>query len=111
MKKDTVNTFETMEDATEEMTVTLELDCGSVTCAIASIFSVKDKDYIALMPLDDDVQGDGTYWFYCYSENENDPNEEPKLRYIEDDEEYEIVEDAFDEILDNAEFDEIIDVQ
>lgn len=111
MKKNTVNTFETMEDATEEMTVTLELEDGPVTCAIASIFSVNEQDYIALMPLDEDGESDGTYWFYGYSENESDPNEEPKLRYISDDEEYEIVEDAFDEILDNCEFDEIIDAQ
>lgn len=48
-------------------------------------------------------------WFYRYYENENDPNEEPVLEYIEDDEEYEIVADAFDEYLDNVEFDELMD--
>ena len=35
------------------------------------------------------------------------PNEEPVLEYIDDDEEYEIVSDAFDEYLDNVEFDEL----
>ena len=92
------------------MTVTLDLDDGtSVTCAIVTILSVQEKDYIVLLPLDDDGENqDGEVWFYRYHEDENDPNAEPLLDYIDDDEEYEIVADAFDEYLDNAEFDEII---
>ena len=35
---------------------------------------------------------------------ENDPNIEPELIYIDDDDEYESVADAFDEYLDNEEF-------
>ena len=50
-----------------------------------------------------------TGWFYRYHEDKENPNEEPELEYIEDDEEYEIVSDAFDEYLDNAEFDELTD--
>ncbi|MDE5716614.1 MAG: DUF1292 domain-containing protein, partial [Lachnospiraceae bacterium] len=46
---------------------------------------------------------------YRYSENPKDPNEEPELGYIEDDGEYEAVADAFDEFLDAAEFDELVD--
>ena len=45
-------------------------------------------------------------WFYQYEEDENNPDAEPKLTYIDNDEEYENVADAFDEYLDNAEFDE-----
>lgn len=95
----------------EEMTVELELDDGQkVTCAIITILTVDQKDYIALLPLDEDGNNDdGEVWFYRYSENENDPNEEPELGYIDDDEEYENVADAFDEYLDNVEFDEIVD--
>lgn len=95
----------------EEMTVTLDLEDGSsVTCAIVTILTVQKQDYIVLLPLDEDGENqDGNVWFYRYSENENDPNEEPVLEYIEDDEEYEIVTDAFDEYLDNVEFDEIIE--
>lgn len=97
--------------AEEEMTVELELDDGvKVTCAVITILTVNEKDYIALMPLDEDGQNDdGEVWFYGYRENENDPNEEPELIYIEDDDEYEIVADAFDEFLDNVEFDELVD--
>ena len=99
------------EAADEEMTVTLDLeDCSSVTCAIVTILTVQNQDYIVLLPLEEDGENhDGMVWFYRYFENENDPNEEPVLEYIEDDEEYEIVADAFDEYLDNVEFDEFIE--
>lgn len=95
----------------EEMTVELELDDGShVTCAVVTILTVADKDYIALLPLEEDGENtNGEVWFYRYSENPKDPNEEPELGYIDDDEEYEAVADAFDEFLDAAEFDELVD--
>lgn len=99
------------ETADEEMTVTLDLEDGSsVTCAIVTILTVQNQDYIVLLPLEEDGENhDGMVWFYRYFENENDSNEEPVLEYIEDDEEYEIVADAFDEYLDNVEFDEFIE--
>lgn len=95
----------------EEMTVDLELEDGStVTCAIVTILTVQNKDYIVLLPLDENGENeDGEVWFYRYFEDEKDENAEPELAYIEDDEEYEMVADAFDEYLDNAEFDEIVD--
>lgn len=97
----------------EEMTVTLDLDDGSsVTCAIITILTVGGKDYIALLPLSEDGENqDGEVWFYRYYEDESNPDAEPALEYIEDDEEYEIVADAFDEYLDNEEFDELIDTE
>lgn len=95
----------------EEMTVEIELEDGSkVLCAIITILTVQEQDYIALLPLDENGENDdGEVWFYRYSEDESDPNVEPELSYIEDDEEYEMVADAFDEYLDNAEFDELVD--
>lgn len=97
----------------EEMTVDLELEDGTnVTCAVITILEVEGSDYIVLMPLDESGENtDGEVWFYRYSENPSDPDEEPVLGYIDDDEEYEKVEDAFDEFLDNCEFDELIDVE
>ena len=101
------NKFEEIQG--EEMTVTLELDDGSVDCAVVTIITVEEKDYIALMPLDENGENeDGEAWFYGYKENPDDPNEEPELIYIKDDAEYEKVEEAFDEYLDNCEFDELI---
>ena len=95
----------------EEMTVELELDDGSVVnCAVVTILTVSAKDYIVLLPLNENGENeDGEVWFYRYSENPDDPNEEPELDYIEDDEEFENVSEAFDEYLDDCEFDELID--
>ena len=102
-------TFEQPESNDEDMTVTLDLEDGSsVECAIVTILTVNNQDYIVLLPLDENGENeDGEVWFYRYSENENDPNEEPVLDYIDDDDEYEAVADAFDEFLDTQEFDEI----
>lgn len=95
----------------EEMTVELELDDGSVVnCAVITILTVESRDYIVLLPLNEKGENeDGEVWFYAYSENPDDPNEEPVLDYIDDDEEYEKVSEAFDEYLDNCEFDEMLD--
>ncbi|MDE6641048.1 MAG: DUF1292 domain-containing protein [Acetatifactor sp.] len=95
----------------EEMTVELELDDGTnVNCAVITIITVNSKDYIVLLPLNEEGENeDGEVWFYRYSENPDDPNEEPVLDYIDDDDEYETVADAFDEYLDNCEFDELIE--
>lgn len=95
----------------EEMTVDIELEDGTtVNCAVITILTVSDKDYIVLLPLNEDGENeDGEVWFYGYKENPDDPNEEPELIYIEDDDEYDAVADAFDEYLDNCEFDEILE--
>ena len=97
----------------EEMTVELDLEDGtSVTCAIVTILTVSSQDYIALLPLNEEGDNaDGEVWFYRYHENPDDPNEEPELTYIDDDEEYEAVADAFDEYLDSAEFDELMEAE
>lgn len=104
-----VKTEKELDD--EEMTVELELEDGSnVNCAIITILTVDKKDYIVLLPLNENGENtDGEVWFYGYSENPDDPNEEPVLDYIEDDDEYEKVADAFDEYLDSCEFDELVD--
>lgn len=104
-------TDENMTPEEEEMTVTLDLEDGTtVNCAVVTILPVGGRDYIVLLPLSEDGQNeDGEVWFYRYQEDENDTNAEPLLEYIEDDDEYERVADAFDEYLDTVEFDEIID--
>ena len=88
----------------DDIIVTLELDDGTeVECAILTIFDVKDIDYIALIPLNEDGEGneDGEVLIYRYAE---DGEGNPSLSNIEDDEEYEIVAERFDEILDEDEF-------
>lgn len=98
-------------DMDEEMTVEITLENDEVVnCAVITILEVEGKDYIVLLPLDEEGNNDdGEVWFYRYSENPDDPNEEPVLEYIEDDDEYEAVADAFDEYLDSCEFDELIE--
>ncbi len=98
------------EEPTEEMTVELSLDNGQdVTCAVITILEVEGQDYIVLLPLDEKGENrDGEVWFYRYSENPDDPNEEPELGYIDSDEEYDKVTEAFDEFLDEQEFDELV---
>ncbi len=113
MKKgnDNAQKIEPLNAAEEEMTVDLDLDDGRhVTCSIVTILTVSGRDYIALLPLNENGLNDnGEVWFYRYAENEQNPNEEPTLEYIDDDEEYEAVGDAFDEYLDSVEFDEMMD--
>ena len=84
------NKFNNLDD--EDMFVTLDLDDGSsMECQILTIFEADGRDYIALLPVDEDEQ----------------PN--PSLENIEDDEEYEVVSDRFDELLDEAEFEDLDD--
>ena len=91
----------------EEMTVDLELEDGSkVSCQVVTILPVDGRDYIVLLPQEENSV-EGEVWIYRYSENPDDPNEEPQLDYIDDDDEYERAAEAFDEFLDNCEFDEL----
>ncbi|MCI8888716.1 MAG: DUF1292 domain-containing protein [Hungatella sp.] len=90
----------------EEMTVTLTMDDGSeVECVVLTIFEADGRDYIALLPMDSAQADEGEVYLYRYFEPEDG---EPTLGNIESDEEYEIVADAFDELLDAQEYDELI---
>ncbi len=88
-------------------TVTLLLDNDeSVECAILCILPVQGKDYIALLPLDDegDTEEESRVFLYRYIEHEDG---EPELENIDDDEEFDIVADAYDEWLDTQEYEEL----
>lgn len=95
----------------ENMTVTMTMEDGEeVTCAIVTILEMDEREYIVLLPLDENGENeDGEVWIYRYSENPEDPNEEPRIDFIEDEDEYERISDIFDEYLDGVEFDELID--
>ncbi len=90
----------------EEVTVTLTLDNDEeIECAVLTIYSVDEKEYIALLPLDEEGDNeDGEVYIYRYSETEDG---EPTLDNIEDDDEYEAAADAFDEWLDEQEFEDM----
>ena len=92
----------------EEITVTLTLDNDEVLeCAVLTIYSVDDKEYIALLPLDEEGDNEeGDVFIYRYVETADG---EPTLENIEDDDEYEAAADAFDEWLDEQEFEELVE--
>ena len=89
----------------EVMTVTLTLDDDSVVeCEVITIYEANGKDYIALLPLDENGESEsGDVYLYRYTEE----NGEPSLENIEDDDEYEIAADAFDEWMDEQDFEEL----
>ncbi len=99
------NNEEYMNDF-EEGTVTLSLDDGrDVECGIVAVFPVGERNYIALLPLNDDEAAEGEVYLYQYFE---DADGEPSLGNIESDEEYEAVADAFDELMDEDEYEELL---
>jgi len=99
--------YKGMEEPEEEMTVTLDLDDGTqLECVVLTIFEAGGRDYIALLPIDSAEADDGEVYLYRYLE---DSDGNPSLDNIEDDAEYEIVEEAFDELLDEQEYDELVD--
>ena len=88
-------------------TVTLSLDDGrDIECVVFKIFPAGDKEYIALLPTGCEEEETGEVFLYRFEVGEDD---QPILSNIENDEEYEIVSDAFDELLDSLEYDEIVD--
>lgn len=94
------------EGGQEETTVTLTLDDDStLECVVLNIFTAGDKEYIALLPMEGPAAEEGEVYLYRYTEDEDG---QPDLENIEDDDEFERVSDAFDEMLDAAEYDEIV---
>lgn len=94
-------------DEETDIQVTLSLDDGSeVECDILTIFNIDEQDYIVLLPLDENgnENAEGEVFIYRYFEDEEG---NPSLENIESDEEYEIVADRFDELLDEAEYEEL----
>ena len=90
----------------ENLTVTLTLDNDEVLeCAVLTIFSAGDRQYIALLPLEDaEDTEEGDVFITVLKKMKNG---EPTLDNIEDDDEYELAADAFDEWLDEQDFEEL----
>ena len=76
-------------------------------CDVLTIFSAGTHEYIALLPLDENGEANesGDVFIYRYEEIDGEPN----LSNIEEDEEYDAAADAFDEWLDEQEFNELLD--
>ena len=91
----------------ESLTVTLTLENNEeLECAVLNIFEAEEKEYIALLPLDEN--GDNTDGqIYLYRFIDTGEEEEPGLENIEEDEEFDRVSAIFNEWLDTQDFGDI----
>ena len=91
----------------ESLTVTLTLENNEeLECAVLNIFEADEKEYIALLPLDEN--GDNTDGqIYLYRFIDNGEEEESGLENIEEDEEFDRVSAIFNEWLDTQDFGDI----
>ena len=86
-----------------DVVVTLTLDDGvEVECEILTIYTVEEQDYIALLPPAGNGFEEGEALLYRFFEDDG----VPRIENIESEEEYGIAADAFDEWLDEAEYEE-----
>lgn len=87
------------EDEELFVTITLE-DDSEIECEVLTIFEVEEQDYIALL------HDNGEIFIYRYFEDEDG---EPGLDNIETQEEFDMVSEVFDSIVEDGEYDEIIE--
>ena len=86
------------------MVISIEMEDGSeVECEVLAIFPVDGKQYIALIDKDNEDSDIWMYRFVLVGE------EEFNIEDIEDDKEFEKVEDAFNQMVEAAEIDAVID--
>ena len=86
------------------MVIPIEMEDGSeVECEVLAIFPVAGKQYIALIDKDNE---DSDIWMYRFVPV---GEEEFNIEDIEDDKEFEKVEDAFNQMVEAAEIDTVID--
>lgn len=94
------------EDEMDDIRVQLELEDQTIECKILTIFETEGQDYIALLPLDENGEepDEGEVYIYRYFEDEEG---NPSLENIEDEDEAEMIEDIFEQWLDDQEFEEM----
>lgn len=91
------------EDEDLFVTLTLE-DDSEIDCQVLTIFEVEGQDYIVLIPTEEVDEEEGEVYIYRYFEDEDG---EPGLDNIESEEEFEMVSEVFDQLLEDGEYDEI----
>lgn len=93
-------------ETTDQITLTLD-DDSELLCDVIATFPAtvngKEQMYIALIPADAEPEDD--IFLYRFIDN----GDEIDVQNIEDDEEFDIVADAFDELLDEEEFDALME--
>ena len=93
------------EDEDLFVTLTLE-DDSEVDCLVVSIFEAEGRDYIALLPTEGPENEEGEVFLYRYFEDEDG---EPGLDNIETEAEFMLASQAFDQLVEDGEYDEIIE--
>ena len=92
------------EENLPDMVIPIELEDGSrVECETLAIFPTDGKQYIALI---DKNNEDSDIWMYRFVPV---GEEEFNIEDIEDDKEFEKVEDTFNQMVEAAEIDAVID--
>ena len=91
----------------ESLTVTLTLENDEeLECAVLTIFETDGREYIALLPLDENGDNDdGQVYLYRFIDNGED--EEPGLENIIEEEECERVSEAFNDWMEEQDFGDI----
>lgn len=95
--------FELGEDM--DLTVTLELEDGtSLECDVIVIFEIDEyeQDYVALYPTSGEP--DEVYLMRC----EYDGGDEMSIEEIDDDEEFDVVSETFDTIMEEDEWNNLM---
>ena len=93
------------ENGSLTVTLTLEND-EELECAVLTIFESDGREYIALLPLDENGDSDdGQVYLYRFIDNVED--EEPGLENILEDEEFERVSEAFNDWMEEQDFGDI----
>lgn len=96
-----------IDEQDEDVMVTVYMDNGDeVPCEILTIFEVNHQDYIALLPVDENGEPNQEDLVYIYRYQEAEDGT-PSLENIMSDEEYELVEEYFDQLLDDEAFDQM----
>ena len=91
----------------ESLTVTLTLENDEeLECAVLTMFETDGREYIALLPLDENGDNDDGQ-VYLYRFIDNGEAEEPGLENIIEDEEFERVSEAFNDWMEEQDFGDI----
>ena len=85
-----------------DLTVTIETEDGVLECDVITIFELDDQEYVALYP--SSGEPDEIYLYRC----NYDGGTEMEIEEIEDDDEYDEVCEAFDSIMEEDEWNEMM---
>ena len=91
----------------EDVIINLELDDGTeMECVVLTRFPLLGRQYVALLPTDQLEEDEAEVLLYRFAEGEGD---EVILDNIEDDEEFDAVADRYDEILDELDYEDLVE--